>query len=62
MKVKLCDKYCRGCYFYQGNDASSRCCVYYFITGKRRGCDAGTGCNKKLIRKRRRKPKEVGNG
>ena len=62
MKVKVCDKYCRGCYFYQGNDESSRCCSYYLITDKHRGCDAGTGCDKKVKRKRSMKPKEVGNG
>lgn len=37
--------YCEGCLYYGGRYASSRCCNYCLITGKRRPCEAGEGCN-----------------
>ena len=35
--------YCRDC-MYRGKDGA---CDYYFLTGERRGCKAGEGCDKK---------------
>lgn len=46
-----CDKWCEGCeYLSKGGEV---CCDYFTKTGMRRGCPAGTGCDK------RRRPEKV---
>ena len=41
----LCDGYCIGCkYHYGEHGTDGMYCDFYFKTGVRRGCPAGTGC------------------
>lgn len=42
-------EYCRKC-FYREVNTWNFLCNYYLMTGKRRGCNAGVGCNKRLIK------------
>lgn len=51
---KVCDKYCQGCIFYGGWMEYTACCNYILITDKRRGCDPGRGCVRKIKRRRRK--------
>ena len=55
MEEKLCDKYCHDCIYFQGNCDVDICCCYLLITGKRRNCDPGKGCTKKVKRGRKRR-------
>lgn len=52
---KVCDRYCHSCIYYQGWFDSNAHCNYILIEGRSRGCDPGKGCDKRILRKRRRK-------
>ena len=56
-KKKVCDSYCKGCVYYDGWYESNRHCNYILVEGKRRMCDPGKGCIRKVNkRKKRSKP------
>lgn len=40
----ICDDTCIGCRHFYGAYENTRCCNYYFDTGRRRPCPAGAGC------------------
>lgn len=42
--------YCKGCDYL--NRDGTKSCMYFVITGRRRGCPAGDGCDKRHIRRR----------
>lgn len=46
-KDKICDSYCYRCAHYS---SYFKCCDYVFNEDKLRGCDPGTGCDKKVSR------------
>ena len=52
---KVCDKFCLDCSYYQGWFDQNCGCNYILIKGESRKCDPGTGCTKKVKRKRKRK-------
>lgn len=59
-KHAVCDEYCKGC-MYSSKFSSLMMpvelgCDYMFVTGQRRGCPAGTGCNKKTVGVNRQRP------
>ena len=54
-RQKVCDRFCKGCVYYDGWYESNRHCNYILIEGKPRECDPGKGCIRKLKRQRRRK-------
>lgn len=59
-KHAVCDEYCKGC-MYSSKFSSLTMpvelgCDYMFVTGERRGCPAGTGCNKKTVGVNRQRP------
>lgn len=58
----VCDRYCRGCYYYKQISEHTKCCIYIFVTGHKRPCDPGTGCTEKVSVKGKRKRKMKGNG
>lgn len=45
--AKICDEYCERCIYYQN---SSLTCNYIFFEERPRGCEPGTGCNKRMTR------------
>lgn len=45
------DDYCRSC-FYHGKVSGGISCDYFLITGQRRGCSAGSECDKRMIGQR----------
>lgn len=51
-KEHVVDAYCRGC-VYRTKDYGLQACSFILMTGRRRGCPAGEGCNKRKIEKRR---------
>lgn len=55
MDDKVCDKYCHDCKYFQGFQENVCCCNYILIESKHRGCDPGTGCTKKVKRKKKRR-------
>ena len=59
-KHAVCDEYCKGC-MYSSKFSSLMLpvelgCDYMFVTGERRGCPAGTGCNQKTVGVNRQRP------
>lgn len=46
------DRSCKGCIYYS-QDYGTKVCNYYLQTGRRRGCPAGEGCDKRKLEKRR---------
>ena len=56
-KKKVCDSFCKGCVYYDGWYEYNMHCNYILMEGKRRGCDPGKGCTKKVKKsKKRSKP------
>lgn len=50
----VCDRFCNGCVFKQHiNGGKLMLCEYYFRTGRRRPCPAGSGCTVKETGKRK---------
>lgn len=49
--MSVCDDYCRSC-FYHAKVSGGISCEYFSITGQRRGCDAGSECDKRMIGQR----------
>lgn len=59
-KHAVCAKFCNGC-MYSSKYSSLTLpvelgCDYMFVTGERRGCPAGTGCNRKTVGVNRQRP------
>lgn len=59
-KHAVCDEYCKGC-MYSSKFSSLMLpvelgCDYMFVTGERRGCPAGTGCDQKKVGVNRQRP------
>lgn len=53
--MSLCDSYCEPCVYSRVNDQYGlTLCNYIIITGKRRGCPAGKGCDKRIIGEKKR--------
>ena len=50
--MSLCDDTCRPC-IYSGVLTEGVCCNYILITGNRRGCPAGKGCERRVVGDRR---------
>ena len=46
-RPSVCDSFCDGCVFLAWANGSLRVCEYFFHTGQRRPCPAGTGCTVK---------------
>lgn len=59
-KHAVCDEYCKGCMYSQKFSSLTMPvelgCDYMFVTGKQRGCPAGSGCNKKTVGVNRQRP------
>lgn len=49
--MSVCDDSCRSC-FYHAKVSGGISCEYFSITGQRRGCDAGSECDKRMIGQR----------
>lgn len=43
-RPSVCDRFCDGCVFLAWANGNCRVCEYFFCTGQRRPCPAGTGC------------------
>ena len=54
-QVKTCDKYCWNCIYFQNIYDTAQVCNYFLETGLQRGCPPGTGCNKKIKGKVKKK-------
>ena len=52
------NRYCRDCVYFIGWFDTTRCCNYLLVTGESRKCPPGSGCTKKIKRKRKRKTNE----
>jgi predicted nucleic acid-binding Zn ribbon protein len=46
-RPSVCDRFCDGCVFMAWANGNLRVCEYFFCTGQRRPCPAGTGCTVK---------------
>lgn len=42
-------EYCKPCEYYGSDEYHRNLCDYFLVTGKRRGCRAGAGCDRRVL-------------
>ena len=49
-QAKLDREYCKPCQYYGSEEYGHNLCDYMLVTGHRRGCHYGTGCERRVIK------------